>query len=66
MYSTCSVNPAENAEVCKKFLKEHIEFKAVEPLENLENKFMSDNFVTLMPHLNGTDGFFIATFIRTE
>ena len=66
LYSTCSVNPAENAEVCKKFLKEHIEFKAVEPLENLENKFMSDNFVTLMHHLNGTDGFFIATFIRTE
>ena len=66
LYSTCSVNPAENAEICEKFLKEHKQFKAVEPLENLDNRYLSDKFLTLMPHLNGTDGFFIATFIRTE
>lgn len=66
VYSTCSLNPAENAEVCERFLKEHNNFKVVSTLENLDNRYATGEFLTLMPHLNGTDGFFIASFIRTE
>jgi len=49
VYATCTLNPAENEGVCNRFLVEHPNFRA-EP------------FRTLMPHIHGTDGFFIARF----
>ncbi|MCL2298821.1 MAG: 16S rRNA (cytosine(967)-C(5))-methyltransferase RsmB [Firmicutes bacterium] len=49
VYATCTLNPAENEAVCERFLAEHPGFHA-EP------------FRTLMPHIDGTDGFFIARF----
>ena len=49
VYATCTLNPAENEGVCNRFLAEHAHFRA-EP------------FLTLMPHIHGTDGFFIARF----
>ena len=67
VYSTCSINPAENAEVCERFLAEHKNFKAIKTLPELPQRFEGDEkYLTLMPHINGTDGFFIASFIRTE
>lgn len=65
IYSTCTLNPAENEEVCKKFLENHKEFKSVKPLDN---SLCSDDcgYITLMPHLLGTDGFFIAAFERLD
>lgn len=66
VYSTCSLNPAENAEVCDRFLDEHPDFVAVRPLPELKERFESDKYLTLMPNINKTDGFFIASFIRTE
>ena len=66
VYSTCSLNPAENAEVCDRFLAEHPDFVAVRPLPELKERFESDKYLTLMPNINKTDGFFIASFIRTE
>ena len=53
VYSTCSLNPAENDEVVSKFVNEHPEFRL------LSSK-------TVMPHLNDSDGFFIAVLTRTE
>jgi len=50
VYATCTLNPAENEQVCQRFLDEHPSFKAVQ------------DFITLMPHRNNTDGFFIAKF----
>lgn len=65
IYSTCTLNPAENEEVCKKFLEKYKEFKSVKPLEN--NLCNDDcGYITLMPHLHGTDGFFIAAFERLD
>lgn len=65
IYSTCTLNPKENEEVCRKFIENHKNFKMVKPLGN---GYCNDNcgYITLMPHLHGTDGFFIAAFERLE
>jgi 16S rRNA (cytosine967-C5)-methyltransferase len=49
VYATCTLNPAENEGVCNRFLARHPDVRA-EP------------FRTLMPHKDGTDGFFLARF----
>ena len=49
VYATCTLNPAENEGVCERFLAQHPDVRA-EP------------FRTLMPHIDGTDGFFLARF----
>lgn len=65
VYSTCTLNPGENAGVADRFLAEHGEF---EPLALRLPKGIRravpepDNQITLMPHVNGTDGFFVAAF----
>lgn len=63
IYSTCTLNPAENEEVCKKFLQNHKKFKLVQPLNDINS---TDGYITLMPHIHGTDGFFIAAFERLD
>jgi len=57
VYSTCSLNKAENQAICEKFLDENKNFKMI-PLGD------EDGYMTLMPHNNGTDGFFLAKFIK--
>lgn len=50
VYSTCSLNKKENEEICDRFLANNSNFKKIQ------------DYMTLMPHKNGTDGFFIAKF----
>lgn len=64
VYSTCTLNPAENKDVCQKFLLNHKEFKLVHPLKS--HGFDDCGYITLMPHIHGTDGFFIAAFERLD
>lgn len=52
VYSTCSLNKKENDCVCDRFLKSHSDFEK------------HKEYTTLMPHITGTDGFFIAVFRR--
>ena len=52
IYSTCTLENAENEEVVNKFLNDHENFK----LEHTK---------ILLPHIDGTDGFFIAKMIRS-
>ncbi len=54
VYSTCSLNKKENEDICDKFLAENNDFKKVE------------DYITLWPHKNGTDGFFIAKFKKVN
>lgn len=67
VYSTCTLNPAENEENVKKFLSEHSDFQ---PLKiTLKYGIMNsistmENDVTLLPDKNGSDGFFISLFVR--
>ena len=53
VYSTCTTEQAENEEVIKTFLKKNINFK----LEHTR---------ILLPHVDNTDGFFIARLIKVN
>ena len=58
LYSTCTLNPEENERVIERFLEEHKEFSAVDfSIGSIKSEH---GMVTLLPHLHGTDGFFIA------
>lgn len=63
MYSTCTLNPAENEGVFKRFLEEHPDF---EPLPFDVCGEGGKGYATLMPHKTGTDGFFISKMIRNR
>ncbi len=60
IYSTCALSKDENEHVCERFLRNFADFKAITPLAEFSDK----PFVTLMPHTNSSDGFFIAGFER--
>ncbi len=64
VYSTCSVNPNENRKVCDRFLSEHPEFHSVRVLPEVERVCDEGDYLTLMPHINNCDGFFISLFIK--
>ena len=60
-YSTCTLRPEENERVAKRFLREHAEFAPRPlPIEPAAGSHM----LTLFPHIHGTDGFFIAGFVK--
>jgi len=61
VYSTCTLNPEENFEVCKKFLENNGEF-ALEPFTWAKGECAGS--LTLMPHSDGTDGFYICKMKR--
>lgn len=65
IYSTCTLNPRENAQVARRFLEEHKDFEAL-PLslpEGIERGICENpNEITFFPYLTGTDGFFISVF----
>ena len=61
-YSTCTLNKAENVDVVERFISENPEY-AME--EFAFGELSSNNgMLTLLPHIHGTDGFFIAKFRR--
>lgn len=64
VYSTCTLNPKENSEVCDRFLAEHPDFSVINVFEDLSRYSHEDKYLTLMPHLHSTDGFFFAVFVK--
>ncbi len=64
MYSTCTLNPSENSEICDRFLREHRQFESVELLGELPRFGEGEKYLTLMPHIHSTDGFFMAAFVN--
>ena len=64
IYSTCSINPNENRKVCDWFLKENNDFVSVRVAPELERCIDEGDYLTLTPHINNCDGFFIAKFMR--
>lgn len=68
-YSTCTLNPDENNAVADKFLKEHGDFEALPlnvPANIKRGVGEPSNQLTLFPHVNGTDGFFISAFKKVR
>ena len=67
LYSTCTLNPAENDAVAARFAQEHPEF-APEPLDGALPHYGPEpsHQITLMPQIHGTDGFFAARFRRCD
>lgn len=65
VYSTCTLCDEENIRIVDKFLSEHPDFEPL-PLELPEKfeRFIDEpaHVLTLLPHKNMTDGFFIAKF----
>lgn len=72
VYSTCTVEPDENFEVIKEFRQSHRDFVPQDlnnllpfRLERPEDIHMAaKGYVQLLPHIHGTDGFFIARLDR--
>lgn len=65
VYSTCSLNPAENERVCERFLNDNKDFILKDISCIIDNVYSRNGMITLMPHNNSTDGFFIAAFERS-
>ncbi len=62
VYSTCTLNKAENEAVSSRFADENPDFEPVDfEAADLQS---SDGRLTLYPHLHGTDGFYISKFRR--
>ena len=64
VYSTCTLNPKENSDICDRFLSEHPDFEAVRVHPDLPRYSEEDKYLTLMPHIHNTDGFFVAAFVK--
>lgn len=62
VYSTCTLNRAENEEVVARFLDSHSDFTLV-PFTAAGQG--CDGMLTFMPHITGTDGFFVAKMIKS-
>jgi 16S rRNA (cytosine967-C5)-methyltransferase len=63
IYSTCTLNPEENERVVERLISEHSELKLVD--FSVGDITSTRGMLTLLPHVHGTDGFFIAK-IRKE
>ncbi len=59
VYSTCTLNKAENEEVVLKFLEQNPEFSA-------DRIFDGEASKTIFPKDFGSDGFFISVLKRTD
>ena len=64
VYATCTLLRQENEDVVEAFVKNHPEFKVLHESEILETgnkeEATQGSFFKLLPHINGTDGFFCA------
>ncbi len=64
VYSTCTLNKAENQDNVLKFLNENKNFTTLDfEVNNAKSK---NGMYTFMPHIDGTDGFFVAKMKRIK
>lgn len=62
VYSTCTLSPSENRDVVCRFISGNPGYRLC-PFS--VGELSSDGMLTLMPHIHGTDGFFIALIEKT-
>ena len=66
IYSTCTIDRKENADLISGFLEEHSEVHPGE-LKGLKDVFgdrAENGMIQLFPHMDGIDGFFIAKLVK--
>jgi len=68
VYSTCTISPSENEERIHSFLARHPDFEADDLAAELPEfrHPRTPRFLQLLPHVHGTDGFFIARLRRVS
>ena len=71
MYATCSLLEAENEAVIAGFLSAHPGFRVLPARALLEKQGIAvadeaGDYLRLLPHRHGTDGFFAAAMERCE
>ena len=66
VYSTCTIEPAENEEVVRSFLRSHAEFSLNVTGKYLPLKPSASDMVQFYPQRDRVDGFFIARLMRKE
>lgn len=68
VYATCSLLRDENEAIAEAFLQAHPDFKLIPANEVLAQQNIAldtGEYLKLLPHLHGTDGFFAAVFEKT-
>lgn len=65
LYSTCTVFSEENEEVISKFLQTHTYFE-LEAFILPNGDFAENGMYTFWPHINDTDGFYVAKLRRVK
>jgi 16S rRNA (cytosine967-C5)-methyltransferase len=66
VYSTCTIDPAENQEQMGRFLRDHAAFRVHDLSAAYPDVSAGGGFVQTLPHRDGTDGFFIAALDRVR
>ena len=61
VYSTCTLSKAENEDVVNRFLERNENYELVKLPAPLESE---SKYITITPDKFGSDGFFIAAFVR--
>lgn len=60
VFSTCTITREENERVVERFLDEFGQEFYLDPIEQIKKP--NEGYITLYPHIDGTDGFFICKF----
>ena len=64
VYSTCTVNRAENEDVVRHFLRQNPEFSVLAPKSVPDGALAGEYGTLFLPNRTGTDGFFAAVLAR--